>query len=509
MRSVFVHIKAKSRKEAILKGAFFGIIFINGKEIPMPRYDWLRPGSNDSEETLRTKQRATHRIKALRTAIEEHIESADQSGTLQPPSDTSRYVRIATWNIRELDSSSYGYRSQESKAYIAEILSHFDLVALQEVRRNLRALKDIRRLLGPNWAFIATDVTEGAAGNKERMVFLYNRDKVWFRDVAGELTLPKGKKVTDPFGERFKVEGGAQLELPAGQVLASPTGLKTDTLSSGQTKIEQEVEIMLPTGTKVFLPPGSSIRFGKNARVPITADNGIDIGATDSPTLPEAAEIVLPPNSLVGGPQQFSRTPFIASFQAGWLKINLATVHIYYGSGSAGIERRKEEIRRLTTLLAERARSDSDSDADSYFIALGDFNIVDTKHATMDALRTNDFVIPEPLQHVPGSNVKQDKFYDQIALWSGESNRHRTYTRIHPYRAGVFDFFDVVYRTDDEETYRPFMRKPETNEPYSSYSSWRTHQMSDHLPMWVELHVDFAQEYLEEVETNIQSQLDG
>jgi hypothetical protein len=245
-----------------------------------------------------------------------------------------------------------------------------------------------------------------------------------------------------------------------GQILKSPTGLKTDTLASGQTKVEEDVEIPLPDGTKIVLPPGSLIRFAKNARVPITADNGIDIEATDTPTLPEAGEIVLPPNSLVGGPQQFARTPFIASFQAGWLKINLATVHIYYGTGTAGIEQRKEEIRRLTALLAERAKSDSNSDADGYFIALGDFNIVGPEHETMEALRTNDFVIPEPLQNVPGSNVKQDKFYDQIVLWMGEPRRRKTYTRILPYRAGVFDFFDVVYRTDEENIYRPFMRKP-------------------------------------------------
>ena len=475
----------------------------------MPFYTWLRPRTRDGVDTLKTKQRAAQKIKALRAALQAHIDAADLSGDIELPSDSSRFVRIATWNIREFDSASYGYRSQEAKAYIAEIISHFDLIALQEIRRDLRALEDVKRLLGPNWDYIATDITEGASGNKERMAFLFNRDKVWFRNVAGELTLPNGKKVTDPFGERFKVEGGAQFELPAGQILASPRGLKTGTLASGQTKVEEDVEIPIPDGTKIILPAGSSIRFAKNSRVPITPDDGIDIEATATPVLPEAAQIVLPPNSLVGGPQQFARTPFIVSFQTGWLKINLATVHIYYGSGAAGIERRKDEIRRLTALLADRAKSDSDSDADSYFIALGDFNIVGPEHVTMDALRTNDFVIPEPLQTVPGSNVKQDKFYDQIALWNGESSRRKTYTRILPYRAGVFDFFDVVYRTDEGEMYRPFMRKPDSDDSYSSYLSWRTHQMSDHLPMWVELHVDFAQEYLDEIEDDIQKHLNS
>ena len=346
----------------------------------MPFYTWLRPRSGDDQDTLATKLRAAQRIKALKTAFDAHVAAAPHPDGTDVPSESARIVRIATWNIRELDSNSYGKRSQEAKAYIAEILSFFDLIAVQEVRRDLRALQDVMRLLGPSWGYLATDVTEGASGNKERMAFVFNRNKVWFRDIAGELTLPRGQKISDPFGERFMVEGGAHLELPPGELIASPTGLNTGTLASGQTKIEEEVEIPLPDGTKVVLPTGSSIRFADNARVPITPDDAIDIEATATPTLPEAAEIVLPPHSLVGGEYQFARTPFVASFQAGWLKLNLATVHILYGSGNAGMERRQEEIRRLTKLLAQKAKSDSDSDADSYFIALGDFNIVGPGH---------------------------------------------------------------------------------------------------------------------------------
>ncbi|HET6369816.1 MAG TPA: endonuclease/exonuclease/phosphatase family protein [Nitrospiria bacterium] len=475
----------------------------------MPFYTWLRPRSDDKPETLKTKQRAAEKIKDLRAAFKAHLDAATLPQDVQLPSDSSRYVRIATWNLREFDATSYGKRSQEAKAYIAEILSNFDLIALQEIRRDLGPLNDVKSLLGPNWEYIATDVTEGDSGNDERMAFLFNRDKVLFRHVAGELTLPDGKKVTDPFGDRFRIEGGARFELPAGKILASPTGLKTSKLASGQTKVEEDVEIPIPDGAKVVLPPGSLVRFAKNARVPLTASGGIAIEATSTPTIPESAEIVLPPNSLVGGPKQFARTPFIVSFQAGWLKINLATVHIYYGSGDAGVEQRKEEIRRLTELLAERAENDNDSDSESYFIVLGDFNIVDRQHETMKALQTNGFVTPDPLQKIPGSNVKQDKFYDQIALWTGKSGRRKTYTRIIPYRAGVFDYFDVVYRTDEEETYHPFMRKADSTEFYSSYATWRTYQMSDHLPMWVELQVDFAGDYLDDVEADLQARMNG
>jgi len=475
----------------------------------MPFYTWLRPRAEDSFVTLETKQRATKKLLALRKSLADHITAAALPAGAAPPSDATRSFRLATWNLREFDSASYGYRSQEAKSYIAEIISHFDLVALQEIRRDLGPLEDIRQLLGSGWDFIATDVTEGDAGNEERMAFLYNRGKVSFRNVAGELTLPKGQKVTDPFGDRFRIEGGARLELPAGQTVASETNLKISTLASGETKLRQDVGIALPDGTKVVLPHGASLRFAENARVPINGNGGIDISATSTPTLPESAEIVLPPNSLVGGPQQFARTPFIVSFQAGWLKVNLATVHIFYGSGDIGIAQRKDEIRRLTALLAERAKSDNDSDADSWFIALGDFNIIDRTHETMQALQSNGFVVPEPLQSIPGSNVKKDKFYDQIAVWTGASPRRKAYTSISPLRAGVFDYFDVVYREDEEAVYRPFMRKPDSDDVYDSYSGWRTYQMSDHLPMWVELQIDFGKEYLTAIAADLQARLDG
>lgn len=475
----------------------------------MPIYTWLRPRPGESARELATKRRAAGKIRELRQALEAHIAGQSLPAGMQPPTESSQTLRLATWNLREFDSPSYGFRSDEAKAYVAEILSHFDLIAIQEVRRDLSALDSVMRLLGSNWAYVATDVTEGDPGNDERMAFVYNRNKVWFRNVAGELTLPDGHKVTDPFGDRFRVEGGARLRLPAGQRLASPTGLKTGTLASGATKIEEDVEIAVPDGTQLTLPAGTVLRFAKNARVSLTPDRAIAIEGGESPTLPEAAEIVLPPSSLVGGPQQFARTPYFVSFQAGWLKINLATVHILYGTGSAGVAQRTEEIRRLTALLSARARNDSDSDSDAYFMALGDFNILGPGHMTMDALKSNGFEIPPALQSVPGSNVARDKFYDQIAIWTGASKRRRSYTSIRTYRAGVFDYYDVVYRSDEEAVYRPFMRKPDSDEFYASYSAWRTYQMSDHLPMWLELHIDFTDEYLQEVDTELGARLGG
>ena len=125
---------------------------------------------------------------------------------------------LATWNIRDFDSNKFGFgpRLEESFYYIAEIISCFDLVAVQEVNRNLSALEKALRILGREWDYIVTDATEGPGGNEERMAFVFNTEKVWFRKIAGEVVLPDGQlivsrkkmKKKDGEGDPSKGRGG-------------------------------------------------------------------------------------------------------------------------------------------------------------------------------------------------------------------------------------------------------------------------------------------------------------
>jgi hypothetical protein len=80
-----------------------------------------------------------------------------------------------------------GERTQEDFYYIAEIISRFDVVAVQEICDDLRPLKNVMRLLGSDYEYILTDITEGRGGNDERLGFIYDKAKVWFQGVAGEL----------------------------------------------------------------------------------------------------------------------------------------------------------------------------------------------------------------------------------------------------------------------------------------------------------------------------------
>ena len=103
-----------------------------------------------------------------------------------PPKDTDATLLLATWNIRDFGKNKgYGDRTLEPLHYMAQIISGFDLVALQEITDDLSLFKDLMDILGRNWEFIATDVT----GNQERMVFVYDTRKVHFRSIVGEITL--------------------------------------------------------------------------------------------------------------------------------------------------------------------------------------------------------------------------------------------------------------------------------------------------------------------------------
>jgi len=107
---------------------------------------------------------------------------------------------IATWNIRAFGDLTEKWRSGPDDSpkrdlhalrCIAEIVSRFDVIALQEVRANLKALRHMLKVLGPNWGLILTDVTKGDRGNGERLVFLFDTRKVQLSGLACEIVVPQ------------------------------------------------------------------------------------------------------------------------------------------------------------------------------------------------------------------------------------------------------------------------------------------------------------------------------
>ncbi len=106
---------------------------------------------------------------------------------------------IGTWNIRAFgeiiknwdESPANSKRNLRAMVYIAEIIRKFDVIAIQEVKRNTSGLRLLtEEFLGPNWGLIISDVSAGSKGNSERLSFIYDRRRVQPSGLAGEIVLP-------------------------------------------------------------------------------------------------------------------------------------------------------------------------------------------------------------------------------------------------------------------------------------------------------------------------------
>ncbi len=464
----------------------------------MPLYGPLRTGKDKTRNKV-----IASRLLELRSALRSHIYGLKEGEIRQHERNDKQWLRIATWNIREFDTKKYGGRCRDAYYYIAEIISHFDLVAIQEVREDLTALRKVMDILGSrDWDYIATDVTEGKRGNRERMVFVYNVKKVRFTNVAGEITLEEGRKVSRPGANLLRNPDGLAFRLPDGGDVQQPDEIPVRR-SRGKTRLDRDIVLGIPGGTGLTLPEGSAVVLKKGTEVECGPDGKPVLPFEgEAPVFPGNAALLLPDKVETEEKLQFARTPFVVTFQAGWLKFMLCTVHIYYGSGKSGLAMRNQEIRKITGFLAKRAERENDSDADNFFFVLGDFNIIGKDHATWESLHTNNFMVPEELKEIPeGSNVRRDKAYDQIAYWNKKRRRRRGATSVDIGKAGVFDFFKHVFREgdddpggEDEAFFADLVGKTRLG-----YRKWRTYQMSDHLPMWLELRIDFCEDYLERI----------
>ncbi len=229
-----------------------------------------------------------------------------------PNKNATDTLLLATWNLKEFEGGQNDKRTAESYWYIAEIISHFDLIAIQEVGAHLGALNKLQARLGRTWKFVVSDVTEGSAGNQERLAFLFDRRKIRFSGVAGEIVIP--------------------------------------------------------------------------------------------PIQDQKRKTIAPANQL-------ARTPNIVSFEAGWFRFMLSTVHIIWGEGVEEHPIRVVEIEALAKFLKDR--SEDDAAWSQNLILLGDFNIfsADPANAAFNAITQNGFQIPQALRNIPPSNVgKKPRF---------------------------------------------------------------------------------------------------
>jgi hypothetical protein len=111
-----------------------------------------------------------------------------------PPSQLDETINVAVWNIREFGKSP---RTLPAIHYIAEILGQFDLIAIVELRKDLKDLGRVLPILGPSWDVVYSDWMDDDGGNSERTAFLFDKRAVTFNGLAAEVDAPRIKSGTE------------------------------------------------------------------------------------------------------------------------------------------------------------------------------------------------------------------------------------------------------------------------------------------------------------------------
>ncbi len=115
------------------------------------------------------------------------------------PAKAKDRLLVGTWNVANLGVQD---RLDSDYALIAEVMSWFDLVAVQEVNDDLRGIEAIHDHLPSRYDLLFSD----ASGNRERQAFLYDGRKVKRLREVGRVAIPPSQLpkiaragVTTPF----------------------------------------------------------------------------------------------------------------------------------------------------------------------------------------------------------------------------------------------------------------------------------------------------------------------
>ena len=84
----------------------------------------------------------------------------DQGPFKVPNRRVDENLLIATWNIQHFSNR----KSRRALQYIADICERFDIVALQEVKTDLRGLARLQALLPGNYKILVSDPTGNYEG---------------------------------------------------------------------------------------------------------------------------------------------------------------------------------------------------------------------------------------------------------------------------------------------------------------------------------------------------------
>jgi endonuclease/exonuclease/phosphatase family metal-dependent hydrolase len=272
-----------------------------------------------------------------------------------PRREVDENMILATWNIQQFSEK----KSWRALKYIADIIERFDIVAIQEIKSDLRGLSKLQQILPGKYRILVSDVT----GNAERFAFIYDQRTI------------------------------------------EATGLVTD--------IALEID-------------------------PVTHEGF-----------------------------QLHRMPYCASFKAGRFDFTVVSVHIFESNKAF----RETEIQLLARKIKKLSETEQSKVVDRDFFVVGDFNIKTEGDRFFEALKNEDFQMPEKLNTLT-TNFKRSGTYDKIAWVDRDDFEFNDQCNVVPFYKAVFQDKDPVGGANE---------------------------ISDHLPLWAEFRINELTQKLEHV----------
>jgi endonuclease/exonuclease/phosphatase family metal-dependent hydrolase len=154
------------------------------------------------------------------------------------------------------------------------------------------------------------------------------------------------------------------------------------------------------------------------------------------------------------------RAPYAASFSAGNFDFMVVTCHIQWGTTAGRIKELEEFASWIKLKASQKNLEDKD------IIVTGDFNL--SSKRMLDVLLSSGLQVPAALRKEKfGTNLAKTNHYDQILHLC-------RYPDSYINKGGTIDFYtggtEVLFAGLSKEAF--------------------THQLSDHLPLWVQINTD-------------------
>ena len=413
-------------------------------------------------EDKSVKARVVERLLTLRQQLKEQV----------PEKTATQTLLLATWNIREFGDN----REKESLYYIAEVIDHFDIVVIQEVNsKELVGLEDVLAILGDNWSYVMSDGVDGSAGGNEAMAFVYNTNKVKFTGLAGEIVLPKEKLLNGvqfartPFMVSFRA-GWFDFKLCTVHIFYGE-----DLVDGVYQRRLKEIKAVSDFLLKRQESDDVSYILLGDFNIPDT--EGVYFNA------------LIENRYITKSGKEKSKEKFFIPEEIRKHPTDLGRVHHYDQIAfSLNLER--------NMVLYD----DKEQRAGAFNFTESVFKPEDWEIYQSFYQKTYDEMIEK----------EKEKFAKNLATYAEKKAKYDENMKKYERDRAQYDILKAEYKKTGLGEKPVLPQKPkEPSVPNTTHTTkeeyftgvWRTHQMSDHLPLWVEMKIDFSDQYLKKQKT--------